>query len=258
MGIHFLIGQILASLALVLFTRWTEDAVAAYYDNTVLLTGLTGILAFLPAAFFYGRDKRARVTGGLIPAPGTGHRLSPGEILLLLFMGAGVAQYGNLLASIVQVLLQDNAYSDTMTQITEGKSLWMLIFWMGIVAPVAEEAVFRWLVFLRLRDFLSLWKAAVISAVIFGIYHGNAVQGVYAAVLGVVFAWVLEKSGSLWSSVLLHIGANVWILLFGEYYESILEKWGSVSFLILLALLLAGAVTGLQYYHKKDSGQRLI
>lgn len=51
-----------------------------------------------------------------------------------------------------------------------------MIFWMGIVAPAAEEMIFRWLIYLRLRDWLKMPVAAVISGLIFGIYHGNIVQ----------------------------------------------------------------------------------
>ncbi len=53
----------------------------------------------------------------------------------------------------------------------------------------------------------------VISGMIFGIYHGNLVQAVYAGILGMVFADFLEISGCLWSSVLLHMGANIWSLV---------------------------------------------
>lgn len=52
----------------------------------------------------------------------------------------------------------------------------MMIFWMGIIAPAAEEMIFRWLIYLRLRDWLKMPVAAVISGLIFGIYHGNIVQ----------------------------------------------------------------------------------
>lgn len=35
----------------------------------------------------------------------------------------------------------------------------------------------------------------MISGLIFGIYHGNIVQGIYASILGTAFAWILEMSG---------------------------------------------------------------
>lgn len=78
--------------------------------------------------------------------------------------------------AILQSFINSSTYQESMTRITEGKSLLMMIFWMGIIAPAAEEMIFRWLIYLRLRDWLKLPVAAVISGLIFGIYHGNIVQ----------------------------------------------------------------------------------
>ena len=66
--------------------------------------------------------------------------------------------------------------------------------------------IFRWLVYLRLRDHFSVLVSAVISAAFFGIYHGNVLQAVYAFILGALFAWFLEMGGNKWTSVLMHIG----------------------------------------------------
>ena len=77
----------------------------------------------------------------------------------------------------------------------------MMIFWMGIIAPAAEEMIFRWLIYLRLRDWLKMPVAAVISGLIFGIYHGNIVQGIYASILGTAFAWILEMEWKYFTAV---------------------------------------------------------
>ena len=147
---------------------------------------------------------------------------------LLLAAGAGFAQYANVLVAILQNWIS-SSYGETMTKITSGKSLFMMIFWMGIIAPVAEEMIFRWLIYLRLRDHFSVLFSAVISAAFFGIYHGNVLQAVYAFVLGGIFAWFLEMGGNKWTSVLMHIGANTWILIFSEYAQTLVEKAGAGS-----------------------------
>lgn len=87
-----------------------------------------------------------------------------------------------------------------MDQMTAGKSMWFLLICMGVIAPLAEEIVFRWLIYLRLRDYMRIGFAMVISGMIFGIYHGNLVQAVYAGILGMVFADFLEISGCLWTA----------------------------------------------------------
>ena len=127
-------------------------------------------------------------------------RLSPGEGLLLFLMGLGFSQFANILVGLFQNVLNYQQYQQTMDQITFGKNILTMIFWMGIVAPIAEEVVFRWLIYLRLRDYMRTGAAILISAAFFGIYHMNLIQAVYAGILGAVFAYFLEITGSIWAS----------------------------------------------------------
>ena len=184
----------------------------------------------IPALYFYRRDKVRRIAGGLIPAQKK-VPLSLLEIILLLLAGAGLAQYGNFLMAILQSFINSSAYQESMTRITEGKSLLMMIFWMGIIAPAAEEMIFRWLIYLRLRDWLKMPVAAVISGLIFGIYHGNIVQGIYASILGTAFAWILEMSGNTYSSMLLHMGAKHLVTAYLRICTGFVfhEIWGTDS-----------------------------
>ena len=204
----------------------------------------------IPALYFYRRDKVRRIASGLIPAQKK-VPLSLLEIILLLLAGAGLAQYGNFLMAILQSFINSSAYQESMTRITEGKSLFMMIFWMGIVAPIAEEMIFRWLIYLRLRDHFSVLVSAVISAAFFGIYHGNVLQAVYAFVLGGIFAWFLEMGGNKWTSVLMHIGANTWILIFSEYAQTLVEKAGAGSLLMIYGVFAAAMIGGYQYFARR-------
>ena len=98
-----------------------------------------------PAVYFYRKDRIGRLIGGLTSIEE--QKLSVPEMLLLLAAGAGFAQYANVLVAILQNWIS-SSYGETMTKITSGKSLFMMIFWMGIVAPIAEEMIFRCVGFL--------------------------------------------------------------------------------------------------------------
>ena len=125
------------------------NAQERYYSYTLVITGLTGVLVMFPAVYFYRKDRIGRLIGGLTSVEE--QRLSIPEMLLLLAAGAGFAQYANVLVAILQNWIS-SSYGETMTKITSGKRLFMMIFWMGIIAPVAEEMIFRWLIYLLLRD----------------------------------------------------------------------------------------------------------
>lgn len=231
-----------------------EGGTEAYYNNAILLTGLTGLITMIPCLYFYKKDRRARVTGGLVTVQKP-KRLSIGECGLILIMGAGFAQFANMFVSMIGSFLNAEEYQQSMSQMTDGKSMAFLIVCMGIIAPIAEEIVFRWLIYLRLRDYLSAGAAMVISGLFFGIYHGNLVQGVYASILGILFAYFLEQTGSLWTSILLHMGANIWSLILPELAAWLLKKYPA-GIALMLVLLLAGMCAGIRYFRKRPDTEQ--
>ena len=78
-----------------------------------------------------------------------------------------------------------------------------------LVIPIAEELLFRGVVYKRLKLYFGVTPALIGSALIFGIMHVNLVQFLYAAVIGLFLAFVLEKTGKLSMAVLGHIAANL-------------------------------------------------
>jgi CAAX protease family protein len=84
------------------------------------------------------------------------------------------------------------------------------LFSIVIVAPFTEELFFRGFFFAGLRGRLSLWPAALVSGVVFGVVH--APTGPTAAIplagLGVGLAWLYEKTGSIWPSMTAHFLNN--------------------------------------------------
>lgn len=76
---------------------------------------------------------------------------------------------------------------------------------MGVVlAPLAEELVFRAGLFRITRRIVPRWAALILSALAFASLHGSAVHFVPLTVLGVVFALAYERTGSLLVPVIAH------------------------------------------------------
>lgn len=84
----------------------------------------------------------------------------------------------------------------------------LMILAVCIVGPIAEELVFRGMIFGKLRRAFSFWPAAIISGIMFGVFHMNIMQGVYASVLGVLLAYVYEKTQTIFGSIFFHIVFN--------------------------------------------------
>lgn len=109
---------------------------------------------------------------------------------------------------------------------------WATVFIIAVWAPLAEELVFRAMVFRTLRKGFRFFPAALISGVAFGVYHLNWVQGVYAGLLGILLAFIYEKTNSLLGCYLFHFMFNLF-----NYGLSALEGLGIPEAVIALVVL---------------------
>ena len=80
---------------------------------------------------------------------------------------------------------------------------------VGVLSPVAEELVFRGVLFAWLRRHLGFWIAGVLSALVFACAHGIPDIILPTAILGLLFAWIYERTGSLWPAMLAHVAHNL-------------------------------------------------
>jgi Predicted metal-dependent membrane protease len=105
--------------------------------------------------------------------------------------------------------------SDELTEILEqvgqrlmGGSPVLKVINIAIITPIVEEVVFRGFIFSRLRKAMNPVAAAAISGVMFGLVHGNIIAFVYATVLGIFMALVMEKYNSILPAILCHMVFN--------------------------------------------------
>ena len=117
-----------------------------------------------------------------------------------------------------------------------GVSFGLGLILYGVVSPLAEEVVFRGIIYNRLRRFFGPFFGIVVSALFFGIFHGNLVQGVYGTIMGIFMAYVYERQDSFFRPVLFHAAANLAVYTVAHLQgvqTALLTPWGCV---ILLAV----------------------
>ena len=226
---------------------------AAYPRFTLALTALNAVLAALILYPVYRRDHTARIRTGLLPKERPPLSLAGG--FLLLFCGAGLAQYGNILLMLFSPLLPPDSYAQEMALLMKGKSFAILAFYLGILAPIGEEVSFRLLLYLRLRDRHRLLPSVLISSLVFGLYHGNLLQAVYASLLGCFFALGLELTGSPLGCLLLHMGANIWSLVLSFFPYQLLTPPLDTGFLMASGLMIAANLWTFQKLSQRYKGR---
>lgn len=77
-----------------------------------------------------------------------------------------------------------------------------------IIAPLAEEILFRGYLLGKLKKFVPVWVAIVVTSLLFGIIHGAWNLAIDTFALSIVLCILRQTTGSLWSSVLLHMTKN--------------------------------------------------
>lgn len=197
-------------------------------------TGITGLLTIPIALWLMRLDNRQ---GGFYRQGRFKRRLRPGEIVWMLLLGMSVCHLANMLLSVLQIARLFPGYEDLSERVFANQSFWPMLLWVGIVAPIAEELIFRGLIFRRLLDHMRLGWAIGISALLFGAYHGNMLQFLYAGILGACFAYCYYRLDSLWAPMLLHMGANCWSVALTQ-----LSAEGGASMQLGYFLLLAMGV----------------
>lgn len=78
---------------------------------------------------------------------------------------------------------------------------------VGILAPLAEEVVFRGAILrtlLKMVDDKWHWVAILISALVFGAIHGNFAQFVHATLIGLLIGWMYYRTRSIVPGIVFH------------------------------------------------------
>lgn len=126
----------------------------------------------------------------------------------------------------LNIFVQWFPLEDMLTDQFEGLTHTLLgAFTISVLAPVLEEVMFRGAIQgYMMRRFRRPWLAIVVAGLVFGIFHMNPVQVVYASLLGIIFGWIYYRTRSLLSVIVGHVLNNtiatITMLFFAETSEA--------------------------------------
>ena len=122
-------------------------------------------------------------------------------------------------------------HAELMELITGGNP-WIMFVSVVILAPVVEEIIYRGVIMELFRSVgFRVSVIVVLQALIFGVIHGNWLQGMYAFVLGIFLGLVYLKVGSIWMPILMHVTFN--LNLFTRVFGSLFGEGGNRSIIII-------------------------
>ena len=114
----------------------------------------------------------------------------------------------------------------------------LMIICISILAPIGEELIFRGMT-LKIFKKAMIWQVAIVmQAILFGIYHMNLVQGVYAALLGLLLGYIAHRYNSVVPAILLHIVINTTSYTIGYVLtDSLIQQLGAVVVIAVAAII---------------------
>ena len=212
--------MILSDFSVIILTAATGQT-----PDSALCTTLTAILGIPPVLWMYqGDGKPAANRLKSVAEQDTKKELDDKEnggstLTWRIFMGIACFVSGGILDRVwSQVLLwlrvQDYFSNQTQEQLLASQ-LAVQIIGLGILVPVAEELIFRGLLYARLRRMLPVWASVLTASVIFALYHGNMIQILFAFPMAIILTLLYEKGKWISYPILFHMGVNLTTVVLG-------------------------------------------
>ena len=172
-------------------------------QHAVTVTGLVSGLCMLVAVLPLWRMWKQELAGSTIPVA-----IGKKNVILCAVLALGASLGLNSLLSVSGFAAHSETYQN-VAQNQYGVAFGIGMILYGIISPFVEEVVFRGIIYNRMRRLYPVTAAILVSGVLVGAYHGNVVQGVYGTCMGILLAYVYERTGRFWIPVGFHMLANV-------------------------------------------------
>lgn len=131
--------------------------------------------------------------------------ITPAGLIVYLILSA-LLMYG---ASRLMPWFDVNQAQDTgFSQLNQSYEFVLAFITLVVIAPVAEEALFRGYLYGKLKKLAPIPVAILITSLLFGVSHGAWNIGVDTFALSIVLCLLREITGGIWASILLHMTKN--------------------------------------------------
>lgn len=192
--------------------------------------------------------------------------IGAGHWFILFFMSVFLMVCGSVLGKIISAVISNatGLYTDTgLDSMISSSNIFLVILIVVIIGPFVEEMLFRKILIDRLIVFGD--KAAIlVSAIMFGLFHGNFEQLFYAVGVGFILGYIYVRTGKFRYNFLMHMminfiggilptlimkGVNIhqlqYSLIVGNFSE-LFSGLGMLALLVLYEIMLFGfAVAGM-------------
>ena len=162
---------------------------------------------------------------------------TPGKRTVILAIILSIAMIPFLsVVSHLSSLIFHPLIDEYMTEIT-AYPLWFSLISVAVLPAFIEEFIFRGALYKEFER-LPIKKVAIITGLFFAIIHLNFHQAIYAMLLGIVYAYVLFYTQSIWVPILMHFVNNgIFVVL---AYVPVVNGYAETSEMLLSDMIFLG------------------
>jgi membrane protease YdiL (CAAX protease family) len=110
-------------------------------------------------------------------------------------------------ASLIEALLHqkhEQSVIELFKHIRQPLTLWFFSIFAIVLAPIAEETIFRVFIFNFGMRYGGFWLGAILSGICFGLAHMDAFVFLPLALGGVILCYVYYRTGNAFASMISH------------------------------------------------------
>ncbi len=166
-------------------------------------------------------------------------------LLCILISVVAIVGFVNFV-SIFDIILEKIGYESTSGMLPNDNVgyLFINVILCALVPAIMEELIFRGIIFNGLRK-RGFWTASLISSIMFMSIHLSPSSIVYPIIMGIIFCLIVEKTGSILYSMIVHFCNNFFVLLI-EYisiqtgnnlFVISLNVWWKYALVIIFAVI---------------------
>ncbi len=130
------------------------------------------------------------------------------KLILYVVIGIILTRVINYVIDISGVSQFDSNFKQALNIIVNAPFI-VQILGAGIILPIVEEYIFRRMIYIDFEKLFNEKVAIISTAVLFGIFHMNIIQGVFATILGLYLAYVYSKTRNLVYPICIHVVTNI-------------------------------------------------
>lgn len=200
----------------------------------IMATTLSQV-AFLGVYFFIIKRKKMQVFKSLDK-----RKLNFKQIVILILISLVCLFLISPIINVFDAWLVSIGVSSSALPISLDKPLNLIymILTLGLLAPIAEELLFRGVIFSGLKE-KGNKTAVLISSLMFMLVHLNLHQTIYQFILGIILAVVVLYTGNIFASILIHFINNTTVLLINYINPYFFDyNFLSSNYIILAVVLL--------------------